>query len=132
MYGYPEQQARRQSSQARNCRDQPKFAHAIDIIQVQKAGSIGDRAVLAAMLSSQIDAKEAHGEVQRGVYLPELRSSFAEVAGAVCRVGRGENPAGRSRSGQPPQKGGTAPSPPDGPLVLAGRRSHSRARPLNA
>jgi hypothetical protein len=29
------------------------------------------------MLSSQIDAKEANGEVKRGVYLPELRSRFS-------------------------------------------------------
>src|ERR1700692_5020302 len=123
MYGYPEQQARRQGSEARNCHDQPKFAHAINIIQVEKPGSIGDRAVIAAMLSSQIDAKEAHGEVQRGVYLPELRSSFSEVAGAVCRVRRGEHLAGRSRSGQPPQKGGGGPSSPYRYLMLGGRAS---------
>jgi hypothetical protein len=35
------------------------------------------------MLSSQIDAKEANGEVQRGVYLPELWSLFSKMAGAM-------------------------------------------------
>ena len=70
------------------------------------------------MLSSQIDAKEAHAEVQRDIYLPELRSRFSEMAGAMSRLRRVEYPAGRGFLGE------SAQIRPIGP-ALAGRRFHA-------
>jgi hypothetical protein len=59
-----------------------------------KPGSIGDRGGVTAMLSSQINPKETNGEAQRGIYLPELWSSFASMAGAVSHMRRMGNPVG--------------------------------------
>src|SRR5258708_6980522 len=85
-----EQQAGRENSCAQNRCDQSKFAHAIDIIQATKPGSIGDWATIPAILTSQIGAKYAHGEVETGFCLPELRCRCAKMAGPVRYLRRME------------------------------------------
>src|ERR1700737_1141650 len=81
------------------------------------------------MLRSQIEAKEGNGEVQRGVYLPELRSVFSEMAGAVWRLRRMEHLTGRGFSRKSTQNVGIGHSLGGGCLHVIGRRGHSRTIP---
>src|SRR6202030_1843522 len=99
-----EQQAGREDTCAHNCCDQSKFAHAIDIIRATKPGSIGDWATIPAILNSQIGAKYAHGEVETGFCLPELRSRGAKMAGPVRYLRRMEYAGSGDFECKPPQK----------------------------
>src|ERR1700679_3265049 len=86
-----EQKAGCEDPKAHNRCDQSKFPHAINIIRVRKPASIGDRATIPAILNSHIGAKEAHGKVERGFCVSELRGCCAKMARAVCRLRRMEH-----------------------------------------
>src|SRR5277367_4579445 len=124
-------QTRTQGRQAHDRCNQPKFAHAIDIIRIDKPGSIGDRAALTAMLTSQIDVKDSNGEVQRGIYLPELWSTFPKMAGAMSRLRRMELFGGRGLSCNSRQTIRVGAGPAEGCLFHVGRRVRARATPAD-
>jgi len=78
---------------------------------------------------SQIDAREPHGEVKRGLYLPELRSLLAKMAGAMRRLRRVEHP-GRGGFGRQLAQAARQVSQERRPHLVGGCRGHRRGAPV--
>ena len=129
MSEHSEQQVQPKDAKAHNCRDQPEFAHAIDIIRPPKSRSIGDRDAQAAMLSSQNRPQGSRMAKLKEVFVCQnCGIASPKWQGQCTGCGEWNTLAGRnpgSAAGAAPRRG-RASGGPSRPVV-AGRRSHRRS-----